>query len=65
MGIEPEKYIAYVHIVDEALTYCTKIQNAKSIPRLIKQRIEFDGKFYEQHVDKQYYTKDEKRCDYF
>jgi propionyl-CoA synthetase len=45
MGIEPGKHIPYAPIVDEALTFCKKIDNAlDSIPRLIKQRDELDGK---------------------
>jgi propionyl-CoA synthetase len=37
MGIEPEKYIPYAPIVDQALTFCTKIKDASNnIPRLIK-----------------------------
>lgn len=42
-GIEPGKNIPYVPIVEEALSYC-KIENAKQLPRLIKQRHELEGK---------------------
>lgn len=34
-GIEPGKNIFYVPIVEEALTDCKKVENAKSIPRLL------------------------------
>jgi len=35
-GIEPSKRIPYPPIIEEALNYCEKIENAKSIiPRLI------------------------------
>ncbi len=47
-GIEPGKHIKYIPIVDEALVYCAKIVNAqKSIPRLLVQRKELDGKLKE------------------
>ena len=36
-GIEPGKNIHYPPIVEEALGHC-KMEDAKSIPRLIKQR---------------------------
>jgi propionyl-CoA synthetase len=34
-GIEPKKIIKYPPIVDEALSLCEKLENAKSLPRLI------------------------------
>ena len=35
-GIEPNKVIKYVPIIEEALSLCTKLPNAKNLPRLIK-----------------------------
>lgn len=46
-GIEPGKHIKYVPIVEEALTHCVKIKDAKMIPRLLHQRDELDGKLRE------------------
>lgn len=43
-GIEPGKHIKYAPIVDEALSLCKKCENATSMPRLIVQRKELDGK---------------------
>jgi DNA-directed RNA polymerase beta subunit len=34
-GIEPGKYIKYVPIVEEALGFCVRINDAKTIPRLL------------------------------
>mmetsp|Transcript_101300 Transcript_101300/g.139943 ORF Transcript_101300/g.139943 Transcript_101300/m.139943 type:complete len:96 (+) Transcript_101300:429-716(+) len=45
-GIEPGKHIKYTPIVDEALSHCTKLENAKDLPRLIKQRKELEGKLF-------------------
>lgn len=43
-GIEPGKHLPYPPIVEEALGFC-KIDKAKEIPRLIKQRTgELEGK---------------------
>lgn len=42
-GIEPGKNILYVPIVEEAITFC-KIKSAASIPKLLYQRNELDGK---------------------
>jgi propionyl-CoA synthetase len=42
-GLEPKKIIKYSPIIDEALTYCVKVENAANIPRLIYQRLEMDG----------------------
>lgn len=39
-GIEPNKVIKYVPIVEEALTLCVKHSDATSLPKLIKQRRE-------------------------
>jgi len=38
VGLEPNKQLKYVPIVEEALTLCNRIQGATKIPRLIKQR---------------------------
>ena len=35
-GIEPNKVIKYVPIIEEALSICTKLPNASNIPCLIK-----------------------------
>ena len=35
-GIEPNKVIKYVPIIEEALSICTKLSNASNIPCLIK-----------------------------
>jgi len=42
-GIEPSRTIEYLPIVDEALSLCTKIENASSIPKLFFDRPERDG----------------------
>lgn len=42
-GLEPNKNLAYPPIVEEAMGHC-KWENAKDTPRLIKQRLEMDGK---------------------
>jgi len=48
-GIEPGKHIKYVPIVENALGFCTKVKDAqKTIPRLLIQRNELDGKLREQ-----------------
>jgi len=49
-GIEPGKHIKYTPIVEEALEFCN-IENAKTIPRLIKQRKELDGKLLQSGLD--------------
>jgi propionyl-CoA synthetase len=38
IGIEPKKMIKYAPIVDEALSLCEKLPDAKKLPRLIYQR---------------------------
>lgn len=38
-GIEPNKIIKYAPIVDEALTLCSRLENASSLPRLITNRV--------------------------
>ena len=43
MGIEPNKHIPYIPIVEEALNQHCTIEGASQIPRLIKQRTELDG----------------------
>lgn len=35
-GIEPNKTIKYVPIVEEALSLCVKLPNATELPRLVK-----------------------------
>ena len=45
-GIEPNKHIKYVPIIEEALSLCTKLKNATKIPRLIKQRLELKLALY-------------------
>lgn len=35
-GIEPNKVIKYVPIVEEALSLCVKLPNAANLPRLLK-----------------------------
>ena len=57
-GIEPGKNIAYPPIVEEALGFC-KIENAKNIPRLIKQRPdELDGKLVYSELNEFYHDYD-------
>lgn len=46
-GIEPGKHIFYVPILEEALTFCKKVKDASSMPRLLHQRLELDGKLRE------------------
>jgi propionyl-CoA synthetase len=53
-GIEPGKQIPYVPIVEEAIGHC-KIDCAKSIPRLIKQRTELDGKLLAKDLNEFYH----------
>ena len=54
-GIEPNKHIKYVPIVEEALTLCTRLKNATKIPRLIKQRHELGGALRHDNLDKSVY----------
>ena len=35
-GIEPGKTIKYVPIIEQALSLCTKLENAENLPRIIK-----------------------------
>ena len=49
-GIEPGKVIKYTPIVTEALSLCTKLDNATSLPCLIKQRHEKDGTLLESNL---------------
>jgi len=50
-GIEPGKVIKYTPIIEEALSYCKKLRNARKLPRLIKQRFELDGTLYEENYN--------------
>ena len=51
-GIEPGKHIKYAPIIEEALGFCKKIENASdTIPRLVVQRRELDGKLATDDVD--------------
>lgn len=57
-GIEPGKHIPYPPIVEEALGFC-KIENAKTIPRLIKQRPhELEGKLIYKDLNEHYHDYD-------
>jgi len=57
-GIEPGKHIPYPPIVEEALTFC-KVEKAKEIPRLIKQRTsELDGKLIYKDLNEFYHDYD-------
>lgn len=56
-GIEPGKFIPYPPIVEEALGHC-KIENAKNIPRLIKQRSELAGKLLFKDLNEHYHDYD-------
>ena len=55
-GLEPKKIIKYAPIVDEALKHVEKLENATSLPRLIYQRLEADGKHADHTVDGTVYT---------
>ena len=55
-GLEPKKIIKYAPIVDQALTHCEKLDDAKNLPRLIFQRLENDGKHADHTVDENLYT---------
>jgi propionyl-CoA synthetase len=54
-GIEPNKHIKYVPIIEEALSLCTKLKNATKIPRLIKQRLELKLALYQHDLDETVY----------
>lgn len=56
-GIEPGKHLPYPPIVEEALGHC-KMENAKIIPRLIKQRTELDGALLYKDVNEHYHCMD-------
>ena len=58
VGLEPNKQLKYVPIVEEALSLCTRIQGATKIPRLIKQRLEMDGKLVEKDINEHYHDYD-------
>jgi propionyl-CoA synthetase len=58
MGLEPGKRIQYAPIVDEALSYCTKI-DGDSMPRLIKQRDELNGELRAEDLNEMYHDYDE------
>ena len=49
-GIEPGKHLKYVPIVEEALSFCVKLPNARNLPRLIKQRFELEGALLDRSV---------------
>jgi propionyl-CoA synthetase len=53
-GIEPGKFLPYVPIVEEALSLCVHA-GAKSLPRLIKQRTELNGKLLAKNLNEFYY----------
>lgn len=53
-GIEPNKVIKYVPIVNEALALCEKVENAAQIPRLIYNRKEKSE--YEETDLNEFYT---------
>ena len=57
-GIEPGKNIHYPPFVEEALGFC-KMDNAKSLPRLIKQRSGLDGKLLYKDLNSYYHDYDE------
>ena len=54
-GIEPNKHIKYAPIVDEALSLCTKLDDAENLPILIKQRDELDGALRDNNLKGSYY----------
>lgn len=55
-GLEPKKIIKYAPIVDAALGYCEKVENAQNLPRLIYQRLEKDGAHADHTVNADVYT---------
>jgi propionyl-CoA synthetase len=50
MGIEPNKVIPYVPLVEEALTHCKQASNPKQIPKLYYNRPEQNGKWGDNSV---------------
>jgi len=46
-GLEPNKIIKYAPIIDEALSYCTKLENASQVKRLIWQRPNINDAIYD------------------
>jgi len=56
VGLEPGKEIKYPPIIDEALSLSEKIPNAaKTVPRIIFQRPELDGKYRVEGLDESVY----------
>ena len=51
VGLEPGKEIVFSPIIDDALTYCKKLPNAKNLPRLVYQRSELNGKYRDSTLD--------------
>jgi len=54
VGLEPNKVIKYVPIIEEALTHATS-DGAADIPRLIYQRPEKDGEYKDEEADPDFY----------
>ena len=54
-GIEPNKHIKYVPIIEDALSQCSRFDDAQRIPRLIKQRHELDGALFEENLNQDVY----------
>ena len=63
VGLEPKKIIKYAPIVDQALGYCEKLQNAANLPRLIYQRRENNGAHADDSVNSAVYTDWQKLLD--
>ena len=55
--------IKYAPIIDESLTYTTKLDDAAKLPRLIFQRPELDGKHADPSVDESVYHDYQKIMD--
>ena len=62
-GLEPNKIIKYAPIIDEAMNHCTKVANARELPRLIYQRTELSGKHYDENVNSTFYHDYERILD--
>lgn len=62
-GLEPGKVIKYAPIIDESLTYTTKLDDAAKLPRLIFQRPELDGAHADPDVDESVYHDYQKIMD--
>lgn len=50
MGIEPNKTVPYVPLVEEAFTHCKVVKDAEKIPRLYYNRPEENGKWADDSV---------------